>query len=126
MGISHLNGTRFRVRLFLGALLLFAAALCFNAATRSIYAQGMPAGQRPTSFQGETTQEYNQRLEQLRKIQGGVPEAHVDESHIGPEDLLEITVFEAPELNRSLRVSANGAISLPLLGAVKAAGLTPG
>ncbi|MGH9896926.1 MAG: polysaccharide biosynthesis/export family protein, partial [bacterium] len=34
-------------------------------------------------------------------------------------------MFEAPELNRSVRVSASGEISLPLLGAVKAAGLTP-
>jgi polysaccharide export outer membrane protein len=38
---------------------------------------------------------------------------------------LDITVFEAPELNRSVRVAASGEISLPLLGAVKAAGLTP-
>src|SRR3989454_10747540 len=46
-------------------------------------------------------------------------------SRIGPEDLLEIGVFEAPEMNRSLRISAGGEISLPLLGAVQAAGLTP-
>jgi len=38
---------------------------------------------------------------------------------------VDVTVFEAPELNRSVRVSASGEISLPLLGAVKAAGLTP-
>jgi polysaccharide export outer membrane protein len=43
---------------------------------------------------------------------------------IGPEDLLEISVFEAPELNRAVRVSATGEISLPLLGAVQAAGQT--
>jgi polysaccharide export outer membrane protein len=49
----------------------------------------------------------------------------VDDYHIGPQDLLDITVFEAPELNRTLRVSARGEISLPLLGAVKASGLTP-
>jgi polysaccharide export outer membrane protein len=38
---------------------------------------------------------------------------------------LDINVFEAQELNRQVRVSANGEISLPLLGAVPAAGLTP-
>src|SRR5688500_9846515 len=44
---------------------------------------------------------------------------------LGPNDLLEITVFEAPELNRSVRVSGSGQISLPLLGEVSASGLTP-
>ena len=44
---------------------------------------------------------------------------------LGPNDLLEITVFEAPELNRSVRVSGAGQISLPLLGEVSASGLTP-
>ena len=49
----------------------------------------------------------------------------MEESRIVPDDLLEINVFEAPEMNRTLRVSANGEISLQLLGPVKAAGLTP-
>jgi polysaccharide export outer membrane protein len=44
---------------------------------------------------------------------------------IGAEDLLEITVFDAPELSRAARVASDGAISLPVLGSVKAAGLTP-
>jgi protein involved in polysaccharide export with SLBB domain len=39
--------------------------------------------------------------------------------------LLNISVFEAPEMNCTVRVSANGDISLQLLGAVHAAGLTP-
>jgi polysaccharide export outer membrane protein len=48
-----------------------------------------------------------------------------DEFLIGPGDLLEISVFEAPEMNRTLRVSASGEISLELLDPVKASGLTP-
>ena len=43
---------------------------------------------------------------------------------IGPEDLLDIQVFGVPELSRTVRVSSGGVISLPLLGEVKAAGLT--
>ena len=46
------------------------------------------------------------------------------EYRIGSQDLLEVNVFDAPELNRSLRVSANGEISLPLVGAIQATGLT--
>ena len=44
---------------------------------------------------------------------------------IGAMDLLEITVFELPELNQTVRVSDDGSIRLPLLGTVEAAGLTP-
>ncbi len=47
------------------------------------------------------------------------------EYRIGPEDVLNINIFEAQELNREVRVSAGGDISLPLLGSVRAAGLTP-
>jgi polysaccharide export outer membrane protein len=43
---------------------------------------------------------------------------------IGPEDLLEISVLEAPDLNRTVRVSDDGAISLALLGSIQVAGLS--
>jgi len=39
--------------------------------------------------------------------------------------VLDINVFAAPELNRQVRVSSGGEISLPLLGQIRAAGLTP-
>jgi len=45
------------------------------------------------------------------------------EYQIGAKDLLEISVFEVPELNITVRVSENGMITLPLLGEVKAEGL---
>src|SRR3990172_2243147 len=44
---------------------------------------------------------------------------------IGPEDLIEISVFEVPELSRTVRVSASGDISLPLIGTMKATGFSP-
>jgi len=43
---------------------------------------------------------------------------------IGPEDLLEINVFQAQELNTVVRVSSSGYIKLPLIEKIKAAGLT--
>jgi polysaccharide export outer membrane protein len=46
----------------------------------------------------------------------------LDTDHrIGPDDVLEITVFGAPDLSRTARVSGRGEISLPLLGDVPAA-----
>jgi polysaccharide biosynthesis/export protein len=44
---------------------------------------------------------------------------------IASDDVIEITVFEVAELSRTVRVSERGDISLPLLGVVPAAGLTP-
>lgn len=43
---------------------------------------------------------------------------------IGPEDVLEIDVFNVPELHKTVRVSNDGTIALALLGHVQAAGLT--
>ena len=43
---------------------------------------------------------------------------------IGPQDLLEITVFEVEKLNKTVRVSSQGNINLPLLGVLKVKGLT--
>lgn len=44
---------------------------------------------------------------------------------IGPEDLLEVSVFEDEKLNKMVRVSSQGNISLPLLGILRVKGLTP-
>jgi len=43
---------------------------------------------------------------------------------LGPEDVIEIHVFELDQLNRTLRVSADGNIDLPLIGAVNVLGKT--
>ncbi len=43
---------------------------------------------------------------------------------IGPEDLLEVSVFELEGLNKTVRVSEEGMITLPLLGEVRAEGHT--
>jgi len=51
-------------------------------------------------------------------------EAGTSGYRIGPKDLLEIKVFEVPELNIERRVSEEGSINLPLIGDVPVAGLT--
>ena len=47
------------------------------------------------------------------------------EYRIGKDDLIEITVFEVPELGSTPRVTAAGTISLPLIGPIEVAGHTP-
>jgi polysaccharide export outer membrane protein len=72
-----------------------------------------------------TTQDYNRKLEELRQsFAAGAGKSEAIDYQIGSQDLLEIKVFEAPDLNASHRVSAKGEISLPLIGSVQAAGLT--
>jgi len=51
-------------------------------------------------------------------------ERYASEYKIGPKDLLEISVFGLDELNKTVRVSEYGKISLPLLGEVDVDGLT--
>jgi len=108
------------------ALALLAAAffpLC--AAPQTVPPAEAPV-QAPSTLRGATTDDYNQRLGQLKQsLAGPVANSTAEDYRIGPQDLLEISVFEAPELNRAVRVSASGEISLPLLGVVQAAGLTP-
>jgi polysaccharide export outer membrane protein len=48
----------------------------------------------------------------------------VSEYRVGPQDLIEITVFQVPDLSRTVRVNSGGQISLPLIGVVQAGGLT--
>lgn len=43
---------------------------------------------------------------------------------IGPDDLLQISVFEVPELNQKVRVAEDGSITLNLLGRIEIGGLT--
>jgi polysaccharide biosynthesis/export protein len=43
---------------------------------------------------------------------------------IGPQDVLEITVFNVAELNRTIQVADNGSINFPLVGEVSTAGKT--
>lgn len=93
--------------------------------------QSSPAGQLAAPQQDAapsnlaTTKDWNRRLKELMDSNPSPPTVSAQEYHIGSDDLLSINVFEAQELNREVRVSAGGEISLPLLGAVRASGLTP-
>lgn len=43
---------------------------------------------------------------------------------IGPEDVLDVSVFKVPELSRSVQVADGGTVNLPLVGEIQAAGKT--
>jgi polysaccharide export outer membrane protein len=49
----------------------------------------------------------------------------LSEYRIGPEDVLDISVWKNPELSRKVPVRPDGRVSLPLINDIQAAGLTP-
>lgn len=51
-------------------------------------------------------------------------QAKTEDYHIGIGDLLEIEVYDEPDLTREVRVLTDGFISLPLLGRIRAAEAT--
>ena|ERR1700674_1867688 len=116
--MSRFHGSIFVAQAILGLVFFRIAAPAF--------AQSLPNRSSQSSSQVQTAADINQRLQHANeKLAGATIESQASESRIGPDDLLNITIFEAPEMNSTVRVSASGEISLPLLGAVHAAGLTP-
>jgi|SRR5271165_172065 len=54
-----------------------------------------------------------------------VADVHPESFVIGVEDVLNINVWKEQEMSRAVPVRPDGMISLPLIGEIKAAGLTP-
>jgi polysaccharide export outer membrane protein len=96
-----------------------AIRLCGPLALLLLLTGCSPSGQGGGADSGAIVQQ----TEQLPAPQVGF-EANVAEYRIGPLDLLEVSVFQVPDLGRTVRVSANGEIALPLIGTVKAGGRT--
>jgi len=100
--------------------------------------EGRPdSGQEQRQGQGQEQRQGQAQEQEQRQGQGqgqGQGQAQVQavdqreifikEYVIGPQDLLEIKVFELPELNQTVRVSEDGSITLPLVGNVQVGGLT--
>ena len=108
------------------ALAVLAAVLFPRCAAPQTTPPIETPAQVPSTSRDVTTDDYNQRLGELKQnLAGPLASSAAQDYRIGPEDLLEISVFEAPELNCAARVSASGEISLALVGTVQAAGLTP-
>jgi polysaccharide biosynthesis/export protein len=45
-----------------------------------------------------------------------------DDYRLGPLDVIEVSVFQVPELTKSVQINASGLISLPLIGTVSVGG----
>jgi len=72
--------------------------------------------------QDRASERLNQMMVQSKMVRSADPNA---DYVIGPEDLLEIEVFQADDLKKEVRVNYNGFIGLPVVGQINAKGLTP-
>lgn len=75
-----------------------------------------------TGFSESTTNESGEKIfSDLKELDFTPPK---QEYKIGTSDLLAIKVFQADELSQSVRVDPRGNISMPLIGSVRAEGLS--
>ena len=111
-------------------------SLCFTVCLLSVLLLCSPpagaqnAEDRRPSQAPQTVQSSAPHTDTTTASQPGIPDLPSDTSTdpnyvLGSEDVVQIDVFDVPELSKLvLRVAADGLISLPLIGRVQAAGLT--
>lgn len=99
-------------------------ALGFFLLLISLPAGGVAAQQPDPAAGSPSVQEINKRLVEYALGSASQSPTGQAEYRIGAEDLLEVGVFEVPELSRTVRVSVSGEITLPLVGQLRVAGLT--
>jgi polysaccharide biosynthesis/export protein len=94
------------------------------ATAAALTAPALPQGQN--SQDSSATQTASSRPAADRPEGVNLPAKVGKDYVIGSEDVLDVSVWKEQELTRSLQVRPDGKISMPLVGDVQAAGLTPG
>ena len=116
------SSNRMRLLFLILLLLFFVSPSCASRApVRSEAVQKTPEAQMKEIESARQVREMNEKL--MMAALSSKRDFYRDYK-IGSEDLLEITVFEDEKLNKAVRVSSQGNISLPLLGILKVKGLT--
>ena len=95
--------------------------------TAALLLQGCVASSSPTANTFASNQANDPGGTQSASVQAaGFSSGATGGSYrIGPFDVLDITVFQVPELTKSVQVGDNGLINLPLVGEVNVGGKTP-
>ncbi len=104
-----LNST---TRLFALILLICMAAGCASSGSNKLRDGKMSAVTASTELPAPDTSSSSGAYE------------GVSDYRVGPQDLIEISVFQVADLNRTVRLNSAGQISLPLIGTLQAGGKT--
>jgi polysaccharide biosynthesis/export protein len=110
------NGTRWTGRL---AVLLVGTPLVCVLLSSSLCGQTTTAGDASGANPSART------ASPRHEADSSAAKPHDDSFVIGNDDVLAINVWKEPDISRSIPVRSDGKISLPLVGEVQAAGLTP-
>jgi len=112
-----------RMKVKTSLTLIVTLALQVSLSAQAPYPPGAAQAPGQSPQNPLTIEELNRRIEQ----HSAPPPATIGplDYRLGPEDLIEVAVFEAPELGAVARISPTGRLTLPLLGPVHASGLTP-
>ena len=95
-------------------------SICFLRAVCWLWVSAVVLAQGPGNWKAPVPDgERNIRLEQLSSLN-----RKTQDYQLGPGDLIEVGVFGVEGYRHTLRVSAAGTIKLPLIDAVRVAGLT--
>jgi len=104
-------------------LKIFSVLLASAAFSAPVFSQSQNPQESPAS---QATQTATARPAAERP-EGVNPPVKVGKDYIiGADDVLDVNVWKEQELTRTLQVRPDGKISMPLLGDVQAAGMTPG
>ncbi|MBI3554484.1 MAG: polysaccharide export protein [Elusimicrobia bacterium] len=111
----------------MGRNLVLAVVLCAFAAACAPFppAEQAPPGSTPAAASSPEKQQAASQEEAaaIAAAMQQVARAKTD-YHIGPADLIGVTVYQDAEMSRKVRVNANGTVSLPLVGPIKVGGKT--
>lgn len=113
--------------LAIGALTAAFASMAFaqNAASAPAPQGGSGPGAGTRGLAPAAAVSEVQAIPAERSVPGTIRIEPVEEDYrIGTQDLIEVQVLGVQELRREVRVNAKGLIGLPLIGAVRVAGLT--
>jgi len=94
------------------------------AGTLAITAAALPQGQNPQGQKSLSSGPVSESSSERPSVVGSAAKISPDYV-IGPDDVLDVSVWKEQDLTRSLQVRPDGRISMPLLNDVQAAGFTP-
>ncbi len=117
--------TRMRSKNLLAPTLSLLLCLAGLAGCPPPQQRWLSAGQSAGTILTPTNEEVEasrHRIEELRAEREAAGLGH--DYRIGPGDLLKVNVFDVESLDRTVRVSDSGTITLPLIGTLRVAGLS--
>lgn len=102
-------------------ILLATAAVAITVATGCSTTESPSSSAEVLALQGSANGQ-SQGLRVVRDLPPPTNTQDGQEQPLAPNDVLEVDVFQADSLDRTVQIDAAGRINLPLIGAVEAAG----